>query len=142
MRERALLAAEAARTANDEEPELDDAGYVDPDVGAEMNFRPQEGWSASVGGARAGFSDRAGSRGAWPERSDGGLPVSAGRAFRDDITGAALPPELAMAARAEEIKFTQSWNAWGARPVSGRRARAGKGPIGGRWVDHNKGDSD
>eukprot|EP00969_Alexandrium_andersonii_P369704 15475735-Alexandrium_andersonii.AAC.1 len=27
-------------------------------------------------------------------------------------------------------------------PVSERRARAGKGPIGGMWVDHNKGYSD
>eukprot|EP00969_Alexandrium_andersonii_P138558 6127676-Alexandrium_andersonii.AAC.1 len=47
-----------------------------------------------------------------------------------------------MAAGAEEVKFMQSWNAWDVRPVSERRARAGKGPIGGRWVGHAKGDSD
>eukprot|EP00969_Alexandrium_andersonii_P353608 15440292-Alexandrium_andersonii.AAC.1 len=47
-----------------------------------------------------------------------------------------------MAAHAEEINFTQSWNMWGVRPVSECRARTGKGPIGGRWVDHNKGDLD
>eukprot|EP00969_Alexandrium_andersonii_P247164 10923105-Alexandrium_andersonii.AAC.1 len=64
--------------------------------------------------------------GAWSEYSDGGLPASAGRTFRDDITGAALPPELAMSARAEEIRFMQSWNVWDARPVSECRARAGK----------------
>eukprot|EP00969_Alexandrium_andersonii_P155740 6886054-Alexandrium_andersonii.AAC.1 len=103
MRERALLAAVAARMANEEELELDDAGHVDPDVDAEANSRSPEGWSASAGGTRTGFSDSAGSRGAWSECSGGGLPVSAGRAFRDDINGAALPPELVMAARAEEI---------------------------------------
>eukprot|EP00969_Alexandrium_andersonii_P191442 8455825-Alexandrium_andersonii.AAC.1 len=47
-----------------------------------------------------------------------------------------------MAARAEEIKFTQSWNVWDVRPVSECKARTGKGPIGGSWVGHNKGDSD
>eukprot|EP00969_Alexandrium_andersonii_P135883 6011333-Alexandrium_andersonii.AAC.1 len=53
-----------------------------------------------------------------------------GARFRDDIAGAALPLELVMMARAEEIKFTRSWNVWGVRPVSECRARAGKGPIG------------
>eukprot|EP00969_Alexandrium_andersonii_P368682 15473457-Alexandrium_andersonii.AAC.1 len=69
---------------------------------------------------------------------DGGPPVSAGRVFQGDVAGAALPPELVMSARAEEIKFTQSWNVWGVEC----RARAGKGPIGGRWVGHTKGGSD
>eukprot|EP00969_Alexandrium_andersonii_P321507 14205617-Alexandrium_andersonii.AAC.1 len=63
-----------------------------------MNFRSQEGWSALAGGARSGFSDSAESRGAWSECSDGGLPTPAGRAFRDDVAGAALPPELVLAA--------------------------------------------
>eukprot|EP00969_Alexandrium_andersonii_P343224 15170965-Alexandrium_andersonii.AAC.1 len=47
-----------------------------------------------------------------------------------------------MSARAGKIKPAQSWSAWGARPVSERRARAGKGPTGGRCVGRNTGDSD
>eukprot|EP00969_Alexandrium_andersonii_P045568 2000397-Alexandrium_andersonii.AAC.1 len=47
-----------------------------------------------------------------------------------------------MAARAEEVKFTQPWSVRDVRPVSECVARAGKGPIGGRWVDRNKGGSD
>eukprot|EP00969_Alexandrium_andersonii_P147920 6539691-Alexandrium_andersonii.AAC.1 len=95
MRGRALLAAEAARTANEEELEFDDdENYVDPDLDTEANFRSQEGWSAFADSARTGHVDPAGPRGAGPERSDEGLPVSAGRAFRDDISGAALPSEL------------------------------------------------
>eukprot|EP00969_Alexandrium_andersonii_P245142 10833754-Alexandrium_andersonii.AAC.1 len=47
-----------------------------------------------------------------------------------------------MSTRAEGIKFIQSWNVRDVRPVSECWARAGKGPIGGRWVDHNKGDLD
>eukprot|EP00969_Alexandrium_andersonii_P264864 11706968-Alexandrium_andersonii.AAC.1 len=47
-----------------------------------------------------------------------------------------------MAARAEEVKSTRPRNVWGVRPVSDCRARTGRGPIGGRWVDRNKGDSD
>eukprot|EP00969_Alexandrium_andersonii_P158031 6983645-Alexandrium_andersonii.AAC.1 len=47
-----------------------------------------------------------------------------------------------MSACAEEIKFAQSWTLWDVRPVAERRARAGKGPTGGRWVDHNEGGSD
>eukprot|EP00969_Alexandrium_andersonii_P355554 15444673-Alexandrium_andersonii.AAC.1 len=47
-----------------------------------------------------------------------------------------------MSARAEGKGFMQSWNARGARPVSERRARAGKGPIGGMRVGRNEGGSD
>eukprot|EP00969_Alexandrium_andersonii_P327993 14493938-Alexandrium_andersonii.AAC.1 len=54
-----------------------------------------------------------------------------GRQFRDDVTGAVLPPELAPAARAEEIRFAQSWQVWGVRPNAVRKARAGKNPAGG-----------
>eukprot|EP00969_Alexandrium_andersonii_P274117 12115241-Alexandrium_andersonii.AAC.1 len=46
---------------------------------------------------------------AWSEWSDGrGAGAGLGR-FRDDITGAALPPELVPAARSEEIRFMESW---------------------------------
>eukprot|EP00969_Alexandrium_andersonii_P088695 3913475-Alexandrium_andersonii.AAC.1 len=35
----------------------------------------------------------------------------------------------------------ESWHVWDARPISEWFARAGKEPIGGRWVGHNKGDA-
>eukprot|EP00969_Alexandrium_andersonii_P213794 9440964-Alexandrium_andersonii.AAC.1 len=36
----------------------------------------------------------------------------------------------------------ESWGVWDVRPISECLSRAGKKPIGGRWVDHNKGDSE
>eukprot|EP00969_Alexandrium_andersonii_P202985 8969936-Alexandrium_andersonii.AAC.1 len=36
----------------------------------------------------------------------------------------------------------ESWGVWDGRPISERLSRAGKRPIGGRWVDHNKGDAE
>ena len=34
----------------------------------------------------------------------------------------------------------RSWDVWETKPVSDCWAATGKAPIGGRWVDHNKGD--
>eukprot|EP00969_Alexandrium_andersonii_P148118 6548406-Alexandrium_andersonii.AAC.1 len=67
------------------------------------------------------------------ERSDGRRAGSSGQPYRDDIAGAVLDSELVAAARPEEIRFVESWPAWGVRPISERRARAGKKPVGGRW---------
>ena len=50
-----------------------------------------------------------------------------------------MPPDLVAAARSEEIRFVESWGVWDVRPISECLSRAGKRPIGGRWVDHNKG---
>eukprot|EP00969_Alexandrium_andersonii_P326768 14439216-Alexandrium_andersonii.AAC.1 len=64
-----------------------------------------------------------------PERSElSGAPEVQvrGSQFRDDVAGAALPLELVTAARAEEIRFMESWGVWGIRLVSERLARAGK----------------
>eukprot|EP00969_Alexandrium_andersonii_P082058 3617459-Alexandrium_andersonii.AAC.1 len=36
----------------------------------------------------------------------------------------------------------ESWGVWGVRPISECLSRTGKKPIGGRWVDHNKGDAE
>eukprot|EP00969_Alexandrium_andersonii_P346054 15297131-Alexandrium_andersonii.AAC.1 len=36
----------------------------------------------------------------------------------------------------------ESWGVWGVRPISECLSRAGKNPVGGRWVDHNKGDAE
>eukprot|EP00969_Alexandrium_andersonii_P243642 10763529-Alexandrium_andersonii.AAC.1 len=33
-----------------------------------------------------------------------------------------------------------SWQVWDVRRISARKECAGKAPIGGRWVDHNKCD--
>eukprot|EP00969_Alexandrium_andersonii_P340862 15066151-Alexandrium_andersonii.AAC.1 len=38
------------------------------------------------------------------------------QAYRDDITWAVLDPGLIESARAEEIRFMESWHAWGVRP--------------------------
>eukprot|EP00969_Alexandrium_andersonii_P080257 3537290-Alexandrium_andersonii.AAC.1 len=40
---------------------------------------------------------------AWSESSDVSGASRGGQLFRDDITGAALPPDLVAAARSEEI---------------------------------------
>eukprot|EP00969_Alexandrium_andersonii_P362211 15459196-Alexandrium_andersonii.AAC.1 len=50
-RKRALLAAEAAKTASDERVELDDADFANFDLDGGLGRRSQEGWSASAGGA-------------------------------------------------------------------------------------------
>ena len=42
----------------------------------------------------------------------------------------------------EELKFLEEWHVWDVRPTSECWAKPGKPPIGGRWVDHNKGDED
>eukprot|EP00969_Alexandrium_andersonii_P261062 11541324-Alexandrium_andersonii.AAC.1 len=46
---------------------------------------------------------------AWSEWSDGRGAGDGPWQFRDDITGAVLPPELVSAARSEEIRFMESW---------------------------------
>eukprot|EP00969_Alexandrium_andersonii_P192129 8486328-Alexandrium_andersonii.AAC.1 len=55
--------------------------------------------------------------------------------------GAVLDPELVAAARSEELRFTESWHVWDVRPISECLPRTSKPPVGGRWVDHNKGDA-
>ena len=62
--------------------------------------------------------------------------------FCDDVSGEALPPDLVREARKEEIKFMQDWNVWEVRTIEECKRVTGKAPIGGRWVDHNKGDAD
>eukprot|EP00969_Alexandrium_andersonii_P356419 15446505-Alexandrium_andersonii.AAC.1 len=76
-----------------------------------------------------------------PECSGGRRAEPGGQSYRDDITGAALDPELVSSARSEETRFMESWRAWDVRPISERIARTGKRHIGGRWVGHNKGDA-
>jgi len=61
--------------------------------------------------------------------------------YVDDITGDKLPTKETEAARWEEIEFMGDWKVWDEVDIEECRRATGKGPIGGRWVDHNKGDS-
>eukprot|EP00969_Alexandrium_andersonii_P049871 2188414-Alexandrium_andersonii.AAC.1 len=54
MRERALLAAEAAEAPSGGRVELDDADFVNFDSAGGLAPRPQEGWSVPTGGAPPG----------------------------------------------------------------------------------------
>ncbi len=59
----------------------------------------------------------------------------------DEITGAALPPELVRQARAEKIKFMLDWGVWERALTTDCWRETGKAPIGSKWVDVNKGDA-
>ena len=59
----------------------------------------------------------------------------------DDITGEALPFEACRKAKLEEIGCMQDWEVWTKTPISQAWARTGKGPLRGRWVNVNQGDS-
>ena len=65
---------------------------------------------------------------------------AAGRQFWDENTGELLPPELVAASRSEELQFIDGWQVWDEVPISECLQRAGKKPIGTRWIDVNKGD--
>ena len=64
-----------------------------------------------------------------------------GVAVYDELTGEELAPALVRAARKEEVDFMLDWDVWEEVPVEQCRKVTGKGPLGGRWVDVNKGDS-
>jgi hypothetical protein len=61
-------------------------------------------------------------------------------AVYDEVTGVPLPPSLVRAARKEELDFMHNWHVWDVVPISQSWSRLGKAPLGGRWVDVNKGD--
>ena len=60
--------------------------------------------------------------------------------YFDNLSGTALPPRLVETARKEEIDFMVDWEVWEEVPVARCWHATGKGPLGGRWVDVNKGD--
>ena len=70
---------------------------------------------------------------AWSQSRPPGVVV------RDNLTGEVLPPRLVEEARREEIEFMENWEVWEDVPVEECMAKTGKRPIGGRWVDINKG---
>ena len=63
-----------------------------------------------------------------------------GTIVRDNLTGEVLPSALVAEARAEEIQFMEQWEVWEEVSTEECLAKTGKRPIGGRWVDINKGD--
>ena len=67
------------------------------------------------------------------------MPVDAVE-FWDDISGAPLKPQLVKAARAEEMKMFSKCEVYDKVSEDECWKETGKGPIGTRWVDINKGD--
>ena len=60
--------------------------------------------------------------------------------YHDDLTGEPLPPKAVHAARQEELVFMWNWKVWDVVPIAECRQKTGRAPLGGRWVDVNKGD--
>jgi hypothetical protein len=61
--------------------------------------------------------------------------------FWDEISGEVLPTHLVQASRAEELEFMNEWEVWEEAPVTECHQVTGRKPLGGRWVDVNKGDA-
>ena len=61
--------------------------------------------------------------------------------YRDNLTGDVLPMKLVEAARKEELEFMDDWHVWDVVPTALCWQKTNKGPLGGRWVDTNKGDT-
>ena len=59
--------------------------------------------------------------------------------FYDNVSGKPLDPKLVRIARAEEIDGANKHNVWTKVSVNECWDQTGKGPIGTRWVDINKG---
>lgn len=60
--------------------------------------------------------------------------------FWDGVSGERLPAGLVQTTRQEEIQFMESWGVWEETSDEQCRAKTGKPPLDGRWVDANKGD--
>merc|ERR1712026_517968 len=61
--------------------------------------------------------------------------------YFDDLSGERLNPELVKCARQEEMQEVKKHQVYTKVPISECWKATGKGPIGTRWVDVNKGDS-
>ena len=59
----------------------------------------------------------------------------------DDLSGKVLDSSLVSQARADEVKGAEAHNVWTKVSIDECFKTTGKKPIGGRWVDVNKGDS-
>ena len=60
----------------------------------------------------------------------------------DDVTGHQLDPKLVLKARQLEVEYIREMRLYDKVPIKMCWDRSGKKPIGGRWLDVNKGDSD
>ena len=60
--------------------------------------------------------------------------------FVDDMSGQTLKTDLVLKARKEEMDKHFSHNAYDKVPIEESHRATGKGPIGSRWIDINKGD--
>ena len=61
--------------------------------------------------------------------------------FVDDISGYPLDAKLVRKASEEELRHFREHTGYVKVPVSKSKARTGRGPIGFRWIDCNKGDA-
>ena len=59
--------------------------------------------------------------------------------YVDDITGHTLDRNLVQEARAEEVRFLRERKIYEKVPIAEAWTVTGRAPIGGRWVDHDKG---
>ena len=59
---------------------------------------------------------------------------------RDDVSGAPLKPELVIKARQEEMEYFRKMGVYCKVSIEECRSKTGKGPVGVRWIDLNKGD--
>jgi hypothetical protein len=64
-----------------------------------------------------------------------------GAGYFDDISGHKMDKNLVEEARAEELKEFERMQVWTIVPTSECHNTTGRGPIGTRWVDVNKGDT-
>ena len=62
--------------------------------------------------------------------------------FIDDMSGHKLDTKLVLKARKEEMDKYYAHNAYDKVPIEECHRVTGKGPIGSRWIDINKGDDD
>ena len=60
----------------------------------------------------------------------------------DDVSGASLNPKLVRKARQEEMEYFKKMGVYIKVPKQESWAQTGKGPIGVRWIDTNKGDTE
>ena len=63
-----------------------------------------------------------------------------GQIAEDDVSGEALDASLVRTARKEEIAYFRSMGVYKKVPIQKSYEVTGKGPIGVRWIDVNKGD--
>ena len=81
--------------------------------------------------------------GGWWEQPDWDqTDASSGKVHSDNLTEGVLPEAMVRHARDEELELMEDWGVWDVVDVSEAVRVIGKPPLGGRWVDVDKGDSE